>query len=126
MAQAMGGRVAESVVFGKISTGAKDDLQKITKIAYLSASTFGMAKSVGHLSFPIPGEEYLKPYSEDTAQKIDEEAKNIINNAYNRAEYIIKNKMNEMVLVSNYLLENEQMSVEKFKEIVGERIFLDI
>jgi ATP-dependent Zn protease len=86
-----------------------------------------MTQSVGHVSFPIPGhDDGLKLYSEDTAQKIDEEANKIINLAFSRAEKVILAKMEELKKISQYLIENEVMSVEKFKEIVGERNFLDV
>jgi AFG3 family protein len=126
IAQALGGRVAERIIFGHLSTGAQDDLQKITRIAYAAVSSFGMSKSVGPVSFPIPGDPSIslqKPYSESTAETIDAEVQKIINEAYDRTEKLLTEKKDLLQNVAQYLIKNESMSVEDFKNIVGPRPF---
>ena len=87
MCMTLGGRVAELLFFNKISTGAQDDLRKVTDIAYAQVVHYGMSEKVGNISFdtPKPGEMVFdKPYSEQTAQLIDEEVRDIIKSAYER------------------------------------------
>jgi ATP-dependent metalloprotease FtsH len=124
IAQALGGRVAERLIFGHLSTGAQDDLQKITRIAYAAVSSFGMDKDVGPVSFPIPGDPSIsvqKPYSEETAEKIDDAVKKIINEAYLRTEGLLTEKRELLEKVAGYLIENEVMGVDEFAIIVGPR-----
>jgi len=93
--QALGGRAAEFVVFGITSTGAKDDLEKVTKIAYSAVSRFGMTSSLGPVSFPPPASDrssMQKPYGESLATKIDEEAKKIVSVAFEKAKSILLEK----------------------------------
>jgi AFG3 family protein len=124
LTQAFGGRVAEKLVFGHLSTGAKDDLQKITRIAYSAVSLFGMSPEIGPVSYPTPEEhQFSKPYSEETAQKIDEEVKRIVDTAYKRAEEILSEKSDLLKQVAEYLIKNETMSMEQFKQVAGPRPF---
>jgi AFG3 family protein len=83
----LGGRISEILFFNKISTGAQDDLRKVTQLAYAQVVHYGMSEKVGNVSFdmPQPGEmTFDKPYSEQTAQLIDEEVRKIIDGAFNR------------------------------------------
>ena len=89
MCMALGGRAAEEIIFGKISTGALSDLERITKMAYSIVSVYGMNKNIGNLSFFDSKQSdynFTKPYSDSTAEKIDQEVKRIIDNAYNRTK----------------------------------------
>ncbi len=121
---ALGGRAAEQLVFGHLSTGAKDDLQKITQIAYAAVSTYGMSKKLGPMGFPIPGDSSIsvqKPYSEETARTIDEEVRDIISAAYKRTTDLLTEKRDVLEKVAQHLLKHEKMSVEDFKSLVGPR-----
>jgi AFG3 family protein len=92
----LGGRVSEEIFFGRITTGAQDDLQKITQIAYSQIVKFGMSEKVGPLSFdtPQPGEmAFDKPYSEATAQLIDQEVRNLVSSALERTRNLLLSKM---------------------------------
>jgi cell division protease FtsH len=97
MAYALGGRAAEQLMFGKISTGALNDLEKITKQAYAMVSFFGMSEKVGNISFyDLSGQSdygFTKPYSEKTAELIDREVKDIIEESYLRAIGVLKLNM---------------------------------
>lgn len=93
MCMTLGGRVSEQVFFGKITTGAQDDLKKVTQSAYAQIVSFGMNDKVGHLSFDLPqqGEPVLdKPYSEETAQMIDKEVRDLVNTAYQKTMDVVK------------------------------------
>ena len=104
----LGGRISEIIFFNKISTGAQDDLRKVTQLAYAQVVHYGMSEKVGNVSFdmPQPGEMALdKPYSEQTAQMIDEEVRRIIDSAFNRTFKLLSdNKKNiEKVFGINFI-----------------------
>ncbi|MDO8951486.1 MAG: ATP-dependent zinc metalloprotease FtsH [Draconibacterium sp.] len=125
MCSALGGRAAEQLVFNKISSGAQNDLEKITKQAYAMVSIFGMSEKVGNVSYyDSTGQSdfsFSKPYSEKTAQLIDEEVKVLIDGQYLRAlEVLKKNKIGHENL-SNLLLEREVIFSEDLEEIFGKR-----
>jgi len=95
MCMTLGGRIAEAIIFGKISTGAQDDLEKVTKLAYSQITQFGMNDRVGLLSFPTPREDQItvdKPYSQATAKMIDEEVRKLVNLAYQTTENLLREK----------------------------------
>jgi cell division protease FtsH len=125
MAYALGGRAAEQLIFGKISTGALNDLEKITKQAYAMVSFFGMSEKVGNISFyDSSGQSdygFTKPYSEKTAELIDREVKLIIDESYNRALDTLKNNMEGLKELANLLLEREVIFSEDLERIFGKR-----
>ena len=125
MASALGGRVAEELSFGKISTGALNDLEKVTKQAYAMVSYFGMSEKVGNLSFydSTGQNEYSfnKPYSEKTAELIDKEVKEIINAAYQRARKILIKHKDQHMELAELLLEKEVIFAEDLERIFGAR-----
>ena len=125
MCMALGGRVAEELTFGRITTGAQDDLDKVTKIAYSMVSMFGMNDSVGRVSFNVNAEEnqFKKPYSEATAEKIDEEVKAIIEGAYERTTQLLMEKKQAVAAVAEYLLENETITQHDVERLIGARPF---
>merc|ERR1712180_437254 len=95
MCMTLGGRASEQIFFGRITTGAQDDLQKVTKSAYAQITQFGMNARIGNVSFkqPKPGEMVFdKPFSESTAQLVDEEAKKMISGAMNRTMNLLTEK----------------------------------
>jgi ATP-dependent metalloprotease FtsH len=125
MAYALGGRASEELVFGKVSTGALSDLEKITKQAYAMVSFFGMSDKVGNVSFyDSTGQAdfgFTKPYSEKTAELIDQEVKQIIEESYERAKEVLKNHMKGLTELAELLLEKEVIFSEDLERIFGKR-----
>ena len=126
MTMAMGGRVAEEIVFGRITTGAQNDLERITKMAYAMVVDYGMSDKVGHISFNMSGrgEEspmFQKPYSEDTARLIDEEVKFIIDDVRDRARKLITEKREKLTEMAEALLKKEVLGPKDLVEILGDR-----
>ena len=125
MAYALGGRAAEELVFGRISTGALSDLEKITKQAYAMVSFFGMSDKVGNISFyDSSGQSdfgFTKPYSEKTAELIDQEVNLIIAESYVRAKEVLKNNMKGLTVLAELLLEKEVIFSEDLERIFGKR-----
>jgi ATP-dependent metalloprotease FtsH len=125
MAYALGGRAAEELIFGRISTGALSDLEKITKQAYAMVSFFGMSDKVGNISFyDSSGQSdfgFTKPYSEKTAELIDQEVNLIIAESYVRAKEVLKNNMKGLTELAELLLEKEVIFSEDLERIFGKR-----
>jgi AFG3 family protein len=125
MAYALGGRASEDIVFGKISTGALSDLEKITKQAYAMVAFFGMSEKVGNISFyDSSGQSdfgFTKPYSEKTAELIDQEVNLIIAESYVRAKEVLNNNMKGLIELAELLLEKEVIFSEDLERIFGKR-----
>ncbi len=124
MAATMGGRVAEELINGKISTGALSDLEKITKQAYAMVTYFGMSEKVGNVSFydsQDSGYNFQKPYSEKTAELIDAEVKTLINNSHEMAHKILTEHFDGFNKLANLLLEREVVFQEDLVNIFGPR-----
>jgi ATP-dependent metalloprotease FtsH len=125
MCAAMGGRAAEEVMFGKISTGALSDLEKVTKQAYAMVSVYGLNKRIGNRSYyDSRGESsFTKPYSEETARMIDEEVSKIIEKAYVRAKEILELNKEKLKTLASKLLEKEVIFKDDLVQILGIRPF---
>ncbi|MCF8226769.1 MAG: ATP-dependent zinc metalloprotease FtsH [Bacteroidales bacterium] len=125
MCSALGGRAAEDLIFNKISTGALNDLEKITKQAYAMISYFGMSDKLGNRSyFDSSGQNeysFNKPYSEKTAELIDDEVKTIIDQQYKRAIEILKKNKAKLTKLAERLLESEVIFSDNLEEIFGKR-----
>lgn len=125
LAYALGGRAAEEIVIGKISTGALNDLEKVTKQAYAMVAFFGMSDEVGNLSFyDSSGQSeygFTKPYSERTAELIDSEAKKIIDESYRKAKEVISSNIEGLTQLAEQLLEKEVIFSEDLERIFGKR-----
>jgi ATP-dependent metalloprotease FtsH len=125
MAYALGGRAAEKLIFGKISTGALSDLEKITKQAYAMVSYFGMSEKVGNISFYDSSGQgefgFTKPYSEKTSELIDQEVKGIIEESYVRAIDVLKDNLKGLTVLAELLLEKEVIFSEDLERIFGKR-----
>jgi cell division protease FtsH len=122
MCTSLGGRAAELLTFGKISTGALSDLEKVTKQAYAMVSIYGLNEKVGNLSFYDPnGNQFTKPYSDVTARVIDEEASKMIEAQYQRAIKILGEHKDELNQLAEKLLEKEVIFKEDLVAIFGVR-----
>jgi AFG3 family protein len=124
MCMALGGRVAEEIIFGRISTGALSDLERITKMAYSMVTIYGMNKRIGNISFYDPQQSeygFTKPYSESTAQAIDEEVKKIVDIAYERTKKLLNEKREQLELVAQELLKKEVIFQQDIERMIGKR-----
>jgi cell division protease FtsH len=126
MCMTLGGRAAEEIVFGKISTGALSDLERITKMAYSMVSVYGLNDKIGNVSFYDSKQNdynFQKPYSESTAQIIDEEVKKIIDGAYQRTKKLLQGKKEELEILAKELLEKEILYQSDLEKLIGKRPF---
>jgi AFG3 family protein len=125
MCMTMGGRVAEDIIFGKISTGAQNDLERITKLAYAMTSLYGMNKEVGNISFNPNDSEYnfSKPYSEKTAELIDNEVRKMIDYVYKRTKDLLNERRNELEKIAQALLKKEVIYQPDLEDLIGKRPF---
>lgn len=123
MCAALGGRAAEEVMFGKISTGALSDLEKVTKQAYAMVSIYGLNKEVGNISYyDSQGQnQFTKPYSEETNRVIDKEVSKLIEEQYQRAVQMLKDNKDKLTSLAEKLLEKEVIFKEDLVAIFGER-----
>ncbi|KAK2834812.1 hypothetical protein Q7C36_015513 [Tachysurus vachellii] len=126
MCMMLGGRVAEQVFFSRITTGAQDDLKKVTQSAYAQIVQFGMSEKVGQVSFDLPrqGDTVLeKPYSEATAELIDQEVRELVDGAYQRTLKLITEQRDLVEKVAKHLLEKEVLDKADMMELLGPRPF---
>ncbi|SMC74283.1 ATP-dependent zinc metalloprotease FtsH [Pedobacter nyackensis] len=125
MCMTMGGRVAEDIVFGKISTGAQNDLERITKLSYAMVTIYGMNSTIGNVSFHDPQNEYNfnKPYSEKTSEMIDHEVRLLIAEVYVRTKALLTEKRDGLEKLAQKLIEKEILFQADLEEILGKRPF---
>ncbi len=122
MCMTLGGRAAERIIFDKISTGAQNDLDQVTKMAYGMVTVYGMNKNVGNVSFyAMSQDQFNKPYSNETARLIDDEARKLIEEQYKRAQDLLTDKREELVLLANTLLEKEVLLKSDVERLIGKR-----
>jgi AFG3 family protein len=121
----LGGRAAEEIVFGKISTGAQNDLQRITQLAYAMVTVYGMNEKVGNVSFYDPQQDttFTKPYSDDTAKVIDEEVRKLIDTAYQRTLALLTEKREQLNKIAEALLAKEILFKSDLDDLIGKRTF---
>lgn len=127
MSMTLGGRAAEQIFFEKVSTGAQNDLERITKLAYGMITHYGMSKKVGQVSFNDPTGEYgyQRPYSEKTAELIDEEVRSMIDEAYQRTIDLLTDKKKEVEAIAMELLTKEIIFKADIERIIGPRPYLE-
>lgn len=124
MIMALGGRVSEQLCFGSITTGAQDDLKRVTRAVYAQITNFGMSERVGKIYFPKAGEsgnQFYKPYSEKTAELIDDEAIRIVEEAYQECEQLLTEKLDVVKALAARLLEKEVIGEEDLVDVMGPR-----
>ncbi len=126
MCMALGGRAAEEIIFGKISTGALSDLERVTKMAYSMVSVYGMNDKIGNVSFYDSKQAdyaFTKPYSDQTAETIDNEVRVLIDKAYNRTKDLLLHRKKELETVAEKLLEKEIIFQSDLEGLIGKRPF---
>ena len=125
MCMTLGGRAAEQIFFGKISTGASNDLQQISKMAYSMVTTYGMNEKIGNVSFYDPSQEntFQKPFSEETGKIIDEEVRKMIAEAYQRTLKLLTEHKADVEKLAKALLDKEVLHKSDVEELVGKRPF---
>ncbi|HEV7381098.1 MAG TPA: ATP-dependent zinc metalloprotease FtsH [Dyadobacter sp.] len=126
MCMTLGGRAAEEVVFGKISTGALSDLERVTKLAYSMVTVYGMNERIGNVSFYDSKQSdyaFTKPYSESTSQAIDEEVRNLIDKAYQFVKQMLTEKKDKLDVLAKELLEKEILFQADLEKLIGKRPF---
>ncbi|MBI3138108.1 MAG: ATP-dependent metallopeptidase FtsH/Yme1/Tma family protein [Sphingobacteriales bacterium] len=119
----LGGRASEELFFGKISTGAQNDLQQITRIAYSMVTVYGMNEKVGNISFYDPQQEaaFTKPYSDETARMIDEEVRKLVDEAYEKTKELLTFRKAEVEKLATALLEREVLFQSDVEALIGKR-----
>lgn len=125
MCMMLGGRIAERLFFNTISTGAQDDLRKVTRLAYSIVTSYGMSDRIGNVSFPPPQDGRLnqRPFSEETAEAVDEEVRNLVNGAYQRTVELLTSKKELAGQLADVLLEKEVIHREDVVKVLGERLW---
>ncbi|HLA52253.1 MAG TPA: AAA family ATPase, partial [Flavitalea sp.] len=121
----LGGRASEEIFFGKISTGAQNDLQQITRTAYSMVTVYGMNAKVGNVSFYDPSSEnsFTKPYSEETSKIIDQEVRKLIDDAYDKTKALLREKKDKVELLAEQLLLKEVLFQSDVEKLIGKRPF---
>ncbi|KAI5480884.1 AFG3 family protein [Pseudohyphozyma bogoriensis] len=123
MCMTLGGRVAEEIFFGRITTGAQDDLQKVTRMAFEVCTNYGMNSEIGPLSYRQDQESFQKPFSEKTGELIDNEVRKMVSEAHKRTTQMLMDKRDEVEKVAQLLLTKEVLSREDMIELIGKRPF---
>ena len=124
MCMTLGGRAAEDVVFGKISTGALSDLERVTKVAYSMVTMYGMNDKIGNISYYDSKQSeyaFTKPYSEATAEAIDSEVRILVDQAYQHVRQLLSNKREELEKIAQELLKKEILFQSDLEQLIGKR-----
>ncbi|XP_016076543.1 PREDICTED: paraplegin isoform X4 [Miniopterus natalensis] len=123
MCMALGGRVSEAISFNKVTSGAQDDLRKVTRIAYSMVKQFGMAPSIGPVSFPEAQEGLAgigrRPFSQGLQQMMDHEARMLVAKAYRHTEKVLQDNLDKLQALANALLEKEVINYEDIEALIG-------
>jgi AFG3 family protein len=121
----LGGRASEEIFFHKISTGAQNDLQQITRTAYAMVTVYGMNDKIGNVSYYDPQQEttFTKPYSDETAKMIDQEVRKLIDDAYEKTKELLTEKKADVVKIAEALLEREVLFQSDVEALIGKRPF---
>jgi cell division protease FtsH len=127
MCATLGGRAAEQVIFGKISTGALSDLEKVTKQAYAMVGIYGLNDRIGNLSYydSSGDNQFQKPYSDETARTMDEEVSKLVEAAYQRALHLLTENREKLEELAQLLLDKEVIFKEDLERVLGVRPYVD-
>jgi cell division protease FtsH len=121
----LAGRAAEELIFGEVSSGALDDLEKVTKEAYTMVVYYGFSKKIGHVSFydstGLAQNGFMKPYSEETGKMIDEEVRALISESYEKTKQLLSAHKTQLIQVAELLLKNEIVYKEDIEKVLGKR-----
>jgi len=124
MCMALGGRAAEEIFFDSVTTGASDDLERVSRIAYQQVAKMGMSKVIGQVSFPEGGnDKFYRPYSDETAKAIDDEVRELIGRMYERTKVLLLEHKDKVEQVGELLLEKEVITTKDVVAAIGERQF---
>ncbi|MDJ1503359.1 ATP-dependent zinc metalloprotease FtsH [Xanthocytophaga agilis] len=126
MCMTLGGRAAEEIIFGKVSTGALSDLEHITKMSYAMVTVYGMNEKIGNVSFYDSKQSeynFNKPYSEETGKTIDEEVRKIIDTAYQHTKNLLLEKREQLEILAKELLKREIIFQSDLENLIGKRPF---
>lgn len=123
MCMTLGGRVSEEIFFGSITTGAQDDLSKITRTAFEICASYGMNSTLGPVSYRIEQESMHKPFSEKTGEMLDAEVRKLITEAHKRTTELLTKHKEDVRKVANLLLEKEVITREDMRNLLGKRPF---
>ena len=128
MVALFGGRAAEELIFGKVSTGAQNDLERITKMSYSMVSVYGMNEKIGNISYYDGNQEYSmnKPYSEETAKIIDEEVRKLIAEQYTRTKELLSKHLHQLTALAEELLKKEVLYKDDLERLIGKRPYEDM
>jgi AFG3 family protein len=125
----LAGRAAEELIFGEVSSGALDDLEKVTKEAYTMVVYYGFSKKIGHVSFydstGLAQNGFMKPYSEETGKMIDEEVRLLISESYEKTKQLLLSHKAALIQVAELLLKNEIVYREDIEKVLGKREVLE-
>ncbi|MEZ5041449.1 MAG: ATP-dependent zinc metalloprotease FtsH [Saprospiraceae bacterium] len=122
MCMTFGGRAAEKLIFNKVSTGAQNDLDQVTKMAYSMITIFGMNDKVGQISFhSLSQDQFQRPYSDETATLIDDEVRKLVESQYQRAQELLKKHKDELEILAEQLLEKEVLLKSDVERLIGAR-----
>lgn len=122
MCMALGGRVAEAITFNKVTTGAQDDLQKVTKVAYSMVKCYGMVEAIGHVSFPDTEEKGVmgrRPFSQGLQAQMDHEVNLLVARAYRHTEKLIMDNRDKLNKLANALVEREVLNYDDIESLIG-------
>jgi cell division protease FtsH len=122
----LGGRVAEDIIFGKVSTGAQNDLERTTNMAFAMVAVYGMSNELGNISYydsqnPDNSFGFNRKYSEDTARKIDEAIHKMVDECYARTKELLLSHKDTLILMARTLLEKEILNAADLVSMLGER-----
>lgn len=125
MCMALGGRAAEEVIFGQVSSGAQNDLERVTKMAHSQVAVYGMSAAVGPLSFSNEEDSgtLYRPYSEKTCRLIDAEVSDIVSTSYARAISVLSENKSQLTALAEALLAKEVIGTDDLTEVLGKRPF---
>lgn len=121
MCMTLGGRVAESLIFNKITTGAQNDLEKVTKMAYAQIKEYGMNENIGLICFPEEETKEMgrKPYSKKLANAIDIEVRNLVSKAHKHTEEVLSKHKEKLELLAETLLKKETLNYDDVQTLLG-------